>query len=193
MKVSLGIASVFLCTSFFVKAQVDSVFMGRPAAAKPANNKPARSEEWKKTITWGGNFQAWLGNPTFVLLSPTIGFMPYNNVNVGIGIIYNYTSYSSSYGSYSQSIWGGHSYLRYIIAESYFLQVQFDKLNQPNLLSFDPNDKIWVNYLMVGGGFRQKLGSKSALTTSIMYNLYPSPLSIYISRVLVQFGVVGSF
>ncbi|MDI1353657.1 MAG: hypothetical protein PSX36_01975 [bacterium] len=183
----------FLISSLFLRGQVDSVFTGQSPSTKPVSHKPPKSEEWKKSLTWGGNFQAWLGNPTFVILSPTIGFMAYKNVNVGLGIIYNYTSYSTSYGSYAQSIFGAHSYVRYIIADSYFLQAQFDKLNQPNLMSFDPNDKIWVNYLMVGGGFRQRLGEKTALTTSIMYNLSPSPLSIYPSRVLVQFGIVGGF
>jgi hypothetical protein len=47
--------------------------------------------------------------------------------------------------------------------------------------------------LLIGGGFRQSIGDKAALTTSIMYNVRPDPLSIYPSRVIVQFGIVGSF
>src|SRR5207253_10724298 len=115
------------------------------------------------------------------------------NINVGIGGIYNYTKSQGYYGSYSQSIFGGHSYLRYVIAESYFVQAQYDKLNQPDLFSLDPSDKIWVDYVLFGGGFRQAIGEKVALITSIMYNLTPNPLSIYPSRVIVQFGIVGNF
>jgi len=194
MNTRIGISLILVLTGSLLFAQVDSVYVGRPVEKKQNTKKSLRSQEWRNSMTWGGNFHGWFGNPSFILLSPTVGFCPYKNVNVGFGIIYNYTSYKTYAGTYSQSIWGGHSYLRYTIAESYFFQVQYDKLYQPNLMSmFDPNDRIWVNYLMLGAGFRQRLGGNAALTTSLMYNLSPNPLSIYPSRVLLQFGVIGGF
>jgi hypothetical protein len=116
-------------------------------------------------------------------------------VNVGVGLIYNYSSinYGPPYGKMSQSIYGAHTYARYIIAQTYFVQAQFDKLYQPDWFSRIPNDKTWVNYFLVGGGFRQPVGSKAAIMTSIMYNLTPSPLSIYPGRVVIQFGFVSGF
>ena len=175
-------------------AQVDSVYTGRQEGMRKETKNPSPFfERCKDALTWGGDFQAWIGSSTFVLLSPTIGFEPLENLNAAIGIVYNYTSYNSIYGRYSQSIFGGHSILRYTIAESYFLQAQFDKLRQPDLFSFDPNDKIWVDYLLLGGGFKQPIGDNIALTTSIMYNFKPHPLSIYFSRLIVQFGITGRF
>lgn len=174
-------------------AQVDSVYYGNPTGKKSEVPDKPKKDEWKTKISWGGNLQAWLGNPTFILLSPTIGYVPFKNVNVGLGAIYNYTSYRSSYGDYSQSIFGGHSFARYTIAESYFVQVQFDKLRQPDLLSLEPDDRTWVDYFLVGGGFRQAISDKAALTTSIMYNVNPDPLSIYPSRIIIQLGIIGTF
>lgn len=189
-------ALLFLISLIFfsAEAQVDSVYVGRPEdrSARPEEKK-SNNDYWKEKLTWGGNFQAWIGNPTFILLSPTIGYLPHKTVNVGLGMIYNYTKLTSYYGTFSQSIFGGHSYARYIILDSYFLQAQFDKLKQPDLISVDPDDKRWVDYILAGGGFRQNIGEKAALTTSIMYNLRPDPLSIYPSRIIVQFGVVGTF
>ena len=138
---------------------------------------------------WGGNFQAWFGNQTFIFLSPNVGYPIYKNLLLGVGIVYNYSNY---YG-YSQSIYGGQSYLRYTIRNSYFVQATFDRLIQPNYISFEPNDKIWVNYLMVGGGFRHPLSENSAFTTSLMYYVNPSPLSIYPSPLIIQFGITASF
>lgn len=179
---------LFLC--FAAEAQKDSVYVGDQTPA-PRPRAAWRDAAWVENVTYGGNFQLWFGNPTFVFLSPTIGYMPVENLNVGIGGIYNYTSITYSFGKYTQSIFGGHSYARYIIGESFFPQIQFDMLKQPDWLSPDEHDRIWIKYLLVGGGFRQSLGDKAALMTSIMYNLTPHPYSIYPGRVIVQFGFVG--
>ena len=175
-----------------VSGQVDSVYYG---SQQPSNNRPKepKNDAWKEKVIWGGNVQAWIGNPTFILLSPTIGYRFFKNFDAGVGGIYNYISYNSYYGNYSQSIYGAHSYARYIIGESYFVQVQYDKLLQPDLFSAEPNDKVWVDYVFVGGGFRQEISDKVSLSTSVMYNIINNPLSIYPSRVIIQFGIVGNF
>lgn len=177
-----------------MNSQVDSVYTGQDTGDKrKEKKKDLMAKKIPDTFTWGGDLQAWIGRSTYVLFAPTVGFIPYKNFNASIGMIYHYTSYSGVYGKYSQSIFGGHSFLRYTIGESYFLQVQFDKLRQPDLFSLDPNDKVWVDYLLVGGGFKQSITDKVALTTSIMYNVNPDPLSIYFGPLIVQFGVAGRF
>jgi hypothetical protein len=186
---------VFLTLFYFsCPAQTDKVYTGRDTT-KPGPEKPrVRNDEWKKKFNFGGNFQAWFGNPTFVFLSPTVGYMAAENLNIGLGVIYNYTSVNlGSYGKFQQSIFGGHSYARYIIAQNYFVQTQFDKLYQPDYYSATPDHKLWVNYWLVGGGLRQPIGEKAAIITSIMYNLTPSVLSIYPGRLVVQFGFVAGF
>ena len=180
-----------MCTAVS-HAQVDSVYYGTQHPTRKPPKEP-KNDAWKDKLVWGGNLQAWIGNPTFVLLCPTIGYVPFKNFNVGVGGIYNFVSYNTYYGSYSQSIFGGHSYARYVIGESYFVQVQYDKLRQPDIYSPEPNDKTWVDYVLVGGGFRQEISDKVALSTSIMYNLNASRHSIYPSRIIIQFGIAGSF
>jgi hypothetical protein len=178
--------------SLFSFGQTDKVYYGVPEIKKERPDE-AGNDAWKDRLIWGGNLQAWLGNPTFILLTPTIGFIPLENFNVGVGAVYNYISYNSYYGKYTQSIFGGHTYARYIIQDSYFLQVQYDKLRQPDLFSSEPNAKRWIDYVLVGGGFRQSISDKLALNTSVMYNVTPNPLSIYPSRVIIQFGITGNF
>src|SRR5690606_17179624 len=104
-------------------------------------------------------FQPWFGNPAFIYISPAVGFTPVKNLNAGIGGIYNYTSINfGSFGHYRQSLFGGHTYARYVILKSYFVQTQFDYLKQPDWFSPEPNDKVWVPYLLLGGGFRHQIG-----------------------------------
>lgn len=180
--------------AYTVFAQKDKVYYGEKSdTSKTKKDTKQNSEGWKEKTTWGGNAQLWIGNSTFILLSPTIGYLPVKNVNVGVGVIYNYTSYRSPYGEYSQSIFGGHSYARYIILDSYFVQAQYDRLYQPDLLSINPKAKTWVDYFLVGGGFMQNIGERTALMSSIMFYVNPDPLSIYQSRFIIQFGLMSRF
>jgi len=188
----------FLLLSFSVSqsvlAQKDNVYFGeKNDTSKTKKTEKQKDQEWKEKTTWGGNAQLWIGNSTFILLSPTIGFLPMKNINLGLGVIYNYTSYRSQYGEYSQSIFGGHSYVRYLIGESYFVQAQYDRLYQPDLLSINPKAKTWVDYFLVGGGFMQNIGERTALMSSIMFYVNPEPLSIYQSRFIIQFGLMSRF
>jgi len=187
------LTGILIISAFFLRAQVDSVYYGQGSDSARKEERVKAVPKWRNNLQWGGNFQAWIGNPTFILLSPTVGYRIKKDLSAGIGLIYNYTSYNTIYGKYSQSILGGHSYARHIIAQNYFVQLQYDKLRQPDLLSYDPSAKVWVDYVLAGGGFRHAIGSKAVFMTSILYNLTPHVLSIYPSRLIVQFGIVGGF
>lgn len=185
---------VFLVYYYSFNAQTDSVYVGTTKQDTSSKAKRKRNNDWLEKLTYGGNFQAVFGNYTYVYLSPTIGYIPFKNLNVGIGIIYSYASTNyNGYGVYSQSIFGGHSYARYFLSQSFFAQGQFDRLLQPNVYNYNnPNEKVWVDYALIGGGFRQALGKHAALITSIMVNVSPNRLSIY-PNPIVQIGFVGGF
>lgn len=177
-----------------MQAQVDSVFTGSPTGNNGKQKKP-RNTEWLKDVTWGANFQVWPGNPFFLYLSPSVGYSPIEKLNVGLGFIYNYTSSDyGSYGKYKQSVFGGQSYARYLITDGVFAQLQYDRLRQPDFLSGSEGQKKWVDYLLFGCGFSQPVGDNTSLSTSVMYNFTPSPISIYYpNRFIIQFGVVAGF
>jgi hypothetical protein len=191
-RIRLIVTLILVSGALFLPAQVDSVYYGSQPAEK-SKQKEAKNDAWKENVVWGGNVQLRVGNPTFILLSPSVGYMPFKKFIVGVGGIYNYVSLRSYYGDYSQSIFGTHTFARYTVGSGFFLQAQYDRLLQPDHMSPEPNDKAWVDYLMIGGGFIQSVNDKLALTTSIMYNIHHNPLSIYPSRLIIQFGVTGSF
>lgn len=174
-------------------AQVDQVFTGSPDPVITKEKKPFIDGKWRDNLVWGGNFQAWFGNPTYVYLSPSLGYTFFEHLQLGLGVIYNHTSYQTRSAVYKQNIVGGHSYARYVFAENFFLQLQVDKLRQPDIYSNNPDAKRWVNYLIGGFGLRQPMGDNIALTTSILYNFRRDPLSIYPGGFIIQFGVIGRF
>ncbi len=185
---------VFLFCSC-IEAQTDDVYTGSPVAGDSAKRKPPRNYDWMKKLTYEGNLQLQLSNYTFIYLSPTIGYSPIEKVNVGLGVIYNYISinYGGSYGKVSQSVFGGHSYARYFVSDGFFVQGQYDRLRQPNVYNLNGERMKWVDYLLAGVGFRKPIGDRIGMSGTLLYNLTPSPLSIYPSRLIVQFGFMGTF
>jgi hypothetical protein len=183
---------LFFCLGY--NAQTDSVYYGVPKTDTTYKPKRKRNTDWMQKVTYGGNVQAIFGSYTYVYLSPTIGYLPFKNLNVGIGFIYSYASTNySGYGRFSQSIYGVHTYARYFVTESLFVQGQFDHLLQPNVYNYyNPNEKVWVDYSLIGGGYRQSIGKHAALITSLMINVTPSVLSIYPNPIF-QIGFVGGF
>jgi hypothetical protein len=188
----IHIILLFIFSYCALHAQKDSVYYGNTLPKSPQKEK---NEEWKERVTYGGNFQAFFGNPTFVYLSPAIGYNVLDNLNVGAGVIYNYASVNyGGYGKYSQSIFGTHSYARYAVTSYFFIQGQYDKLYQPNVFNYkNPDEKVWVDYTMAGVGYSQPVGELAMFNTSLMYNFTPHRLSIYPSQFIFQVGIVSRF
>ncbi len=195
MKIIFFTFSFFVASVLSLQAQTDEVYTGSPSRPDSVKRKQPKDRDWVKKLTYEGNVQLQLSNYTFIYLSPTIGYSPVDKVNLGLGVIYNYISinYGGSYGKVSQSVFGGHSYARYFVTDGFFVQGQYDRLRQPNVFNYFGDRMTWVDYLLAGGGFRKPIGDKIGLTGTIMYNFTPSPLSIYPTRLIVQFGFMGTF
>ncbi len=188
--------SILLITFFLYAlisgAQVDSVYVGRPSSKEISNKKNLKDYDFLENTVWGGNFQLWFGNPSYFYASPSIGYVFFNHLQLGSGMIYNYSNYRTGYATYSQAIFGSHNYARVLLGNSFFLQAQYDKLKQPDFYSTEPNAKRWVTYTIAGIGMRQNVAEKLTLTTTIMHDFSRDKLSIY-PDIILQFGITGRF
>lgn len=189
---------ISLMASQIVVGQVDSVYTGEPKSKDDKKKQPKsdRFKTIKDNITYGGFimpgfYASQYGNVVYVTANPNIGYRITDEFTVGMGLTYSYTSLKNQYGKYSQSIYGPGVFGRYKIFDRAFLQIQYDKLNQPDYYS--GNDKrTWVEYLYAGGGYFQSFGENSGLMYSILYNLTPGRNSIYYNP-LIQIGFVSGF
>ncbi len=179
-------------------SQKDSVYTGvqNKDHSKKTGHK-FKSPEWlKEKISYGGFI-----NPTYAVTSygsvfaisanPNIGYRLTNELTLGIGATYYYSNYTSSYGKSIYSLYGPNTFVRYKIFGSSFLQVEYDKLNQPDF--YNAKDKrVWVDYLYVGGGYYQRMTERSGFVVSFMYNLTPSRNSAFFDR-MFNIGFVSGF
>jgi hypothetical protein len=173
---------------FFSPAQNDSLHQALIQKQKE------QKKDWlaKERFFWGGNLGLRLGNPTFVDLSPLVGYMVTDRLSFGVGAIYNYYSYSYLGYKYELNLYGGRLYSRYFIFENVFLQAGWDRINRDNPYSFTPGARIWVDNLLVGAGFRYRVSDNISVMASGMWNLNQGPLSPY-QNPIIQIGFVGGF
>jgi len=191
MKKVLLLLFLFSATLQPVLAQVDSVYYGNTTRPKKEKEKP--SFNLKEKLSFGGNFMVWFGTTTYVYLSPVVNCALNKRLNVGLGLIYNYYGYNSGPTKFSYSIYGLHSYALAFVTSNVFGKVEFNHLLQPNVYSYNYNDKVWVSYVYLGGGFRQPLGDHASFYTSIMYNINQNAQSIFYANPMIQVGILAGF
>lgn len=177
-----------------VLSQTDTI----PDYTRKSENKPKKEKDNSEKINiwdrmfWGGNVGVWIGNPTFVDLSPLVGYKVTEKLSVGVGFIYNYYSYTYSNYKYSTNLMGGRLYGRYFVFENVFAQAGWDHINRDNPYAFNPGERVWVDNILVGGGVRYPIGDNFYCVASGLFNLNQTPLSPY-RNPIIQIGFVGGF
>jgi len=78
-----------------------------------------------------------------------------------------------------------------MVLDNAFVQLQYDKMNQPNYYS-SGSERIWVDYVLAGGGYYQRIGDHAGMVFSILYNLTPNRNSVY-QNPTIQMGFVAGF
>lgn len=184
----LFIACILVCQVQFVLSQRDSV----PDYTRQKSEQKSDVKEFLNRLYWGGNVGAWIGNPSFVDLSPLVGVKVTNKFSIGFGFIYNYYSYKYGNYKYSTNLLGSRIYARYFILDNVFAQVGWDHINRDDPYAYFPNTRVWVDNILVGGGVRYEIGSNFYAIASGLWNLNQTPLSPY-ANPIIQIGFIGGF
>lgn len=155
--------------------------------AKPQRNNLQPDNQLKERIYLGGNVGGWIGTSTYLNLSPLIGYKLTEEMSVGVGFTYNY--YRQTLGSrvFESTIYGSNTFVRYMVLENLFAQAGWDRLSVPDYTSGILNSRLWVDNILVGGGYRQAFSEKGQFVMMIFYNINQTPLSPY-PNPIVQVG-----
>jgi hypothetical protein len=157
-------------------------------SAKPKEQRPIAPKEFntfKERLYFGGNIGLGFGTTTYINLSPLVGCKITKQFSAGGGIVYNY--FSQTYGAkkYVSTIYGVSAFARYMVLENLFAQVGLDRLNVMDYSA--SNSRIWIDNILIGGGYRQAISGRGSLVASIFYNINDTPLSPY-QNPIIQIG-----
>ncbi len=161
-----------------------------PAQPFPHSQPPMAPKDFNSFIERmyvGGNVGAWFGTSTYINVSPVIGIKITNELSLGVTGTYNY--YSQTYGGqkFVSTVYGGGAFGRYLFFENFFGKVGFEKLSVLDYISILPNSRVWVDNILVGGGYRQLFSKRGSFVAAIFYNVNQTPLSPY-PNPIIQIG-----
>ncbi|RLD61790.1 MAG: hypothetical protein DRJ01_07280 [Bacteroidetes bacterium] len=141
-------------------------------------------------IFFGGNLGLQFGTITQVDVSPLVGYRITDDLSAGVGLSYQYYKDSRwDFVNMETNIFGCKIFGKYFIYEDLFLHVEDEALNIEtkyfDVLNKYPNqDRFWLNCFMVGGGYRQRLGERSSVTITALWNLNQTANTPYSNPVI---------
>ncbi len=146
----------------------------------------------------GGGLGLQVGSVTLIDVSPHIGYYFTEKLALGIGGTYLYYRSNTDYLKYSTSIWGGRVFGRYYIIPEAFAHVEYEYLNYEAAL-VDPygyftgnTERVGVDNVLVGGGYRQNIGGNAWINLIVLWNINESVYTLYenpIIRVGMDLGL----
>lgn len=166
--------------------------------AKENQRKPPEKEKekpktpWRDKVFFGGSFGLQFGTITLIDISPLVGIRLTRQLQIGTGFSYKYFKNNRYRPPYSTTILGGRFFARYQVIDNLFLHLEHESFG------FETRDSTgrkigrrWYHNVLVGGGYSQPLGRRSALNIFILYNLNhrPSRPSVYSSPWITRIDI----
>jgi len=151
-----------------------------------SNDKPPL----KDRLFYGGGIGLQFGTITDIELTPVVGLWVLPRLGVAAGPNFRYFKNPL----YSTAIYGGRTYLEYIILQDFdniiplglhlglFLHGEYEMLSlESALFKSDPNAKgrFLIGTFLAGGGIRQPIGGRSSLNLTFLWALNDSGYGIY--------------
>lgn len=148
----------------------------------------------------GGNFGLQFGNSTLIDISPELGYFITEKISIGTGVVYQHYGFKDKAfpsSNFKTNIYGSKMFLRYHILENFFAHAEYEALNLETQF-FDRTNlrhtstRFWVHSVLVGGGYRQRIGEYSSLNIMLLYNInetIDSPYSNPIFRMGFNIGL----
>lgn len=154
--------------------------------------------DWTRARIGGNLGLAFRSGGVTIDASPTFGYRINNVLELGAGFKVFYfkddniplvdgNGYVIGYVPYKDLLYGPIVYTRLFVWEGVFAQAQYEMVNKEPYYLDNPNDRINVHHLLLGGGYSSSLGNVGHIYISLLYNVLDTKESIY------QFGTFGAF
>lgn len=149
-------------------------------------------EEFDEPTIWdrmyfGGGGTLQFGDITIIGASPIVGYMITNRLSAGVGVTYQYINYR--FIDWSTNTYGGRVFTRYNITPAIFAMGEYESLNMELHGRNTDLPRVWVDRLLLGGGYFQPFGRRGGVNIGLMYDfLYMQGSSPYRSPWVYRFG-----
>lgn len=176
-------------------AAVESSTPQKANSQQTYSSPPPSKRSLRDRIYFGGYFGLQFGTYTSVDVSPLVGYRVTPDFNVGVGVLYTYTSfdYGSPIGNHSYSSWGGRLNANYTLFDLITLGAEYQYRTVEVYNYFENSfQNEGVNVLFLGGGLRQRIGRNSFMFLMAYYDVLQETYSPY-NNVVFRVGVSAGF
>lgn len=180
-----------LFSSFSAVAQDYATGTTQRAAPDKKDTRPLRDRLW-----FGGGVNLSFGTVTFLGVSPLVGYKidEQGKWSAGLGANYNYISDNRYTPAYQTSTYGGSLFTRYRVVPQLYLHAEYNQQNYELYSPFaDQSVREWVPFLLVGGGYVQRISDHASITFQVLWDVIQDPRSPYGSQPWVTGGVGVGF
>ena len=158
-------------------AQTQTKYQKQTKPAEPI--KYNNSKASFKKLYFGGSMGFSFGNYTSVRIYPLIGYKVTPKLSAGFKFMYeyaksNYYSESKTYNNYGASIFS-----RYRIIPQIYLHAEYSYMNYQSYKFNGESYRYGVPYLLLGGGFVQRIGASSFAYAEILFDVLNDSNSPY--------------
>ncbi len=167
---------------------------GKPGAAQYKENQTKKGFDARRLV-FGGGLGLAFGTITNIYVAPSIGYRLTDKFAAGISVGYNYYREKDRLFSYNrntqqrktipftQSIYTGGVWGRYLIIPNIMVQAEFE-VNNISYINFSKGtyddkhgwsqyykDRMSIPSLLLGGGYRQPIGELGSMYIMAMYDV----------------------
>ena len=155
-------------------------------------------EKWsfKDRTYFGGNLGLSFGTVTSVQVEPWMGVFldERKKLSAGVGITYWYYRDSRFTPELESNSYGYRVFSRYRVLQPVYLHAEYSNQSFEIINRFDgSNDRQWVPFLLVGGGYVSSLGGRSSVFIQVLWDVLQDPNSPYGGQPFFSMGVGVSF
>ena len=148
-------------------------------STRTENPSPKPTQEMGQRIYYGGNTGLTVGTYTRIGIYPLVGYKITPKLSAGVKIAYEYIRDNRYNSTYQTSNYGGSIFSRYRIIPPIYVHVEYAWLNYVLYNALGESDREWIPFLLVGGGYSQRLSPRAWLNVQVLFDVLQDERSPY--------------
>lgn len=164
-----------LCSMLFALKS----YAGDPVSANGINSS-LNQVTGERKFYYGGYLDLAFGSYTAIGIEPLIGYKINPKLSAGAIVSYEYIRDNGYSGyTYKASNWGASIFGRYRVIPQFYLHAEFKETNFDSYYLIGQENRIWVPFLLLGGGYSQKISGNIWMNTQILFDVLQNENSPY--------------
>lgn len=160
-------------------AEVQPVTSDANQVEQTTSKKEKNPKQNKNKIYYGGYLNLSFGTYTAIGIEPLIGYKVTPKFSVGGKVSYTYVNDKRYAEEYSSSNYGFSLFSRYRFTNRIYGHAEYSLMNYDLYYTSIENNREWVSFLFLGGGFSQPISRNSWITAQVLFDVLQDENSPY--------------